>query len=48
MLYRHHNHLKMPFRNSVITRQRLFPTGAMTAMILGACFCSGYFYSRLK
>jgi hypothetical protein len=37
-----------PYRNSIISRQRLFPTGAMTAMILGGCFCSGYFYARLK
>lgn len=48
MLKRHHKHLVKPFENTVISRQRLFPTGAMTAMILGSCFVSSYLYARLQ
>jgi len=48
MLRRHHKHLVKPYENSYISRQRLFPTGAMTAIILGSCFILGYVYARLK
>lgn len=48
MLRRHHKHLLKPYQNTYISRQRIFPTGALTAMILGSCFILSYFYARLK